>query len=408
MLDRYALSRGGSLIERAAIDNNLWLTLVAIHFVSYHYLEVGDSRVDLLTNACQSLLRHGVVDDATLASMLLCRITDHTHVTQRDVQEVFGSVIAEKAIALAQRVADVAELDLPCLNGLIESQQPNVALASERYPFGRDMVFLERLAIDNGWWSFLLALHFANKQYWKMKRDDGSDEIEHSASVCCGINDRGVATERRLKEGILHDILENTIITSLELERLFGKDTRADVERISKKPEHKASPAVYFDEVFGSPDSAAVKAVDQERVVSNMIQVYLIERMERKIQEIRQWILPRMKDARNKFPELKGLFFSSRYLIRSVVEGAERYCQVARISAGAFLAARKTTRLVVAMEEDTKALAASIRRGAWDEADRLSRGLESLVAEAKASQEEVKLQEGQFSKLVKFENSPLN
>ena len=100
-----------------------------------------------------------------------------------------------------------------------------------------------------------LALQIATEAHEGQTRNNGSPYIEHPKRVAAAVEDR-------LKPiALMHDILENTKVTLLDLEKAgFPPYVLAAVDVLTHK--HGDSNKVYWHKILTNPDAIKVKVVD--------------------------------------------------------------------------------------------------------------------------------------------------
>lgn len=203
----------------------------------------------------------------------------------------------------------------------------------KRYPLNRDGVFIEMTANEHGLWLALMALHFATQHFRGMKRDDGSNEIDHSTRVCCDLIDRGILylipivgirlIDIILAVALLHDIIENTNVTIKEIQELFGPVIAYNVDLMTKKKEDEKTPKKYYRRIKKSVIAILVKSADKENVAGTIIKVAkTARRLQRQANEV-NILLPIMKWARTPYPEYKNILISCRNHLQSSLIGIE-------------------------------------------------------------------------------------
>lgn len=350
---RYALSSSGSIIERFAIDNNKWLTFLALHFAFKLHKEAKNGNINVITEACCKLIKSGVNADDFLASSLLFQIVENTKTTQKEIREVFGYKLADEVLRISKEFKDVKEFEKYCLTlaekAKIDNPDHSIVLIEERSTLNRDGVFLERRALEERAWSGLVALHYANNHLSGLIRDDGTDEVDHSTRVACNLIDRGVEDWNKISLALVHDVAENSkkyddlydedrdrIIEHIlkEVRIILGYRIAFGLDRITKRP---GMPLVeYYHRILESEDAAVVKPVDKEHIFSTMLSIFTIPRIEKQIKEYQEHVSPMMKSAREKYPDFKGLFFSCRNHINAMILGVEKYISVAKFTTSLF------------------------------------------------------------------------
>jgi (p)ppGpp synthase/HD superfamily hydrolase len=204
----------------------------------------------------------------------------------------------------------------------------------KRYPLNRDGVFIENFALENKLWRTLLALQFATQHYRGMKRDDSSNEIDHSTRGCCDLIDRGIlylaptigleTVDIILAVILLHDIIENAKVLLAEIGKLFGKEIAYNVDLVTKWPELKKNVKKYYRRISRSVIAILVKSVDKENVAGTIVDVAKTPRRLRRQANDVEMLLPIMKKARNKHPEYKGILISCRNHLKDSLLGIKK------------------------------------------------------------------------------------
>lgn len=196
------------------------------------------------------------------------------------------------------------------------------------------------------------------------------------------------------------------------IKRVFhSSDIAVDISRLSKEPVHKENPGVYFAGILESEDASVVKAVDIENVIGDAIISYKIERLKRKVAEVKVYGLPMMKDARNnpEYRRVKGILFSCRNHIKNMIASIERYLAVIDIIVITFKNWKpfqedfdKVRSLARDLDVEAKG---DFRRNIIEHlASQIKDNLEGLVEHEKRIIEQKK----KFFELVKFEKDPLS
>lgn len=405
MLERYPLSRNEIIIARYASDHELWKTFIAIHFSAKYFREENISN-DRQLEVCMNLIRKGIANDNMLAMILLYQVVDHTKATYRQIAKEFGHELSERIRDSSITFNNFEDFESYYKDEIGKAGTSIVPrIIEERIELDRNGNFLERFAIEKGYWKTLLALHYANKHLANIIRRDGNMEITHSTNGACALIDRNLPTENpdyRLAKFLLHDVCENGNITNdntmligdvrissleekeltepekMELKKIiyfirqiktiFNKEIADDVDRMTKRPipeKYKNDKRYveryllnYYQGILESVDASVIKAIDQEEIVSSMIISFSIKRLKRKLDEMRFRIIPFMKEARNK-PEFvlsKGVFFSCRRHIKSVIASIERYIRVVEFTIGIFTDFKNIQREFCEFEEMVRSL----------------------------------------------------
>lgn len=337
MKRRHFIGSLGSVIERTAIDYDLWKTLMALHFVC-EYCRQNDISIDPVLSSCHAFLIKGEAEDRFLAGLLIWNFAKEVNSIKRrsllnHTQAVFGKDIAEDVKYYLKKRKE------PSISILEKRINKRVALVkvqleSKRYKLSRDGVALERYVIDHGYWDALLALHYANKRHMGQKRKDGSDAISHPLGICWDIINRldkipGLFKwmELLLIVTFLHDSIEDTIATVKEIRAVFSRKVADHVDRLSRKPGDKLAPERYYRGISERIICAIIKTVDKENIFGDMIIGLSHKKQMAQIKEVVDYLWPMIKDLREEYPLLSGIFFSCRNHMRGSILAIQHHME---------------------------------------------------------------------------------
>ena len=179
------------------------------------------------------------------------------------------------------------------------------------------------------------AVDFATKYHEGQKRKDGSDYINHPLRVMEFLKNYNLP-EDVLVAGVLHDIIEDTEITSMEISKMFWTRVSFIINALSKnkKPKNYSKLKKEFEEkiknkkitnlenyknveeyidfrfhlyinrlymwILADPAILFIKVADQIDNLSDM-KPFSKEKKLRKIKEVEKYFLPMYKKAENIF-----------------------------------------------------------------------------------------------------------
>lgn len=159
-------------------------------------------------------------------------------------------------------------------------------------------------------------------------RDDGLEYSTHPIRATNGLITRGVVNDIVLALELLHDAIEDGRTTKEELEKQFNKLLADYVDAIAKKP------GMTTDEYYSILRSDIIlilaKAADREHNVSDMIDSFTLDRLEKYIVETEDYVLPMIKEARGLHPEYGDALVSFRDSIENIIRVVKKYIIVAR------------------------------------------------------------------------------
>lgn len=199
MLDRYRLSEKGEYLKKFFTDNEFWMSLLALYVSYFKHKQVASGNVSFLIDLCIELIDKKKLNDDLLAEVLLYKVTENTKITISEIKKVFGVEITNRVQLSSNLFAERDAFRDYCFNYELKNIH-EIKHTPEQYELLRDGIFLERHAIDNEEWQILLMLHFANRYYAGMKRDDGTPEITHPTRAACDLIDRNVTDPKKLSK----------------------------------------------------------------------------------------------------------------------------------------------------------------------------------------------------------------
>lgn len=112
----------------------------------------------------------------------------------------------------------------------------------------------------------------------------------------------------------LHDALEdpnqktNAWINPADISEQFGEEFLIKLKKMSKKIMGAENPDFSLDAVFSDEDTSVAKGGDRVNNVSSMIGVFKRARLERYVKETVEEFFPRLKAARQAFPDQEAVF----------------------------------------------------------------------------------------------------
>jgi len=197
---------------------------------------------------------------------------------------------------------------------------PDKPPVSERHV--KQLAKLERALHLRGWALALDALDLARElEAGKLRKDGKTPKFHHHVSVA-----RLVYTlaphlqfpERTVAAAFLHDLLEDHgDIIHADLDDRFGTTLANDVELLTKKTMGLAKTyEVYFEGMATSPVASVVKLADRAHNVHTMQGVFKPEKQVEYAEEIVQWFLPMLRQARRLHPRQYDAYENLKIMLR--------------------------------------------------------------------------------------------
>lgn len=165
------------------------------------------------------------------------------------------------------------------------------------------------------------ALSFAREKHKGQFRKDGLPYIVHPLDMACYAAALGIDNDVLMSIILLHDVCEdcNISVTSLP----FCEEVKLGVKFMTIVPiegeSKQQTKQRYFKELLNFKYSVIVKAIDRYKNLSSMQGVLSEEAVRKNVIETRDLLLPVLKEAKEKWPELSDILFVLRTNIKSVL-----------------------------------------------------------------------------------------
>lgn len=164
----------------------------------------------------------------------------------------------------------------------------------------------------------LKALGYAREKHSGQFRKGGDPYIVHPLSMACYAVALGIKDDNVIATVLLHDVAEDCGVT---IENLPFNDTIKRGVRymtvVKFDGEEKAvTKKRYFTEMIESREAVICKGIDRYNNLSTMAGEFTTEAIVKNILETDEYILPLLKQAKDKWPDLSDLMFILRTNIR--------------------------------------------------------------------------------------------
>lgn len=177
-----------------------------------------------------------------------------------------------------------------------------------------------------GFHKALEAFTFAKEFHDGVRKDKMTPEFQHQVEICLFI-----LTLKELKDeentliaALLHDVREDYNISHDVIEQKFGKVAADAVEKLTKVFNGtKKDTNDYFKVIAECPIASIVKLADRIHNISSMVGVFTIQKQEDYIAEVKEYFLPLIKKARNKFPEQSLSYYGMGTFIKNMCKTIE-------------------------------------------------------------------------------------
>ncbi len=180
--------------------------------------------------------------------------------------------------------------------------------------------YLKGFCAGAGMRESLHALGYMREKHESQMRNDGQPYIVHPLGMACYAVALGVRDDNTIATFLLHDVCEDC---GIDVEYLpFNETIRKGVKYMTigeypgeQKLETKRR---YYNELLESPESILCKAGDRFYNLSTMEGIMNEKRIIKNIVETHCLLLPTLKIAKDKWPELSNILYVYRTNIKSI------------------------------------------------------------------------------------------
>lgn len=171
----------------------------------------------------------------------------------------------------------------------------------------------------------LRALAFAREKHDGQFRKGGEPYIVHPLTMACNAISMGIKDDNIIATLLLHDVPEDCDVSLEELpvNDIVKKAVDLMTFRIMKGETKEIATRRYYNMMIQSKECAISKLIDRCHNVSSMAGVFSIEKLKAYIDETREYVLPLLRQVKDKFPEESNILFILKYHITSVVNAID-------------------------------------------------------------------------------------
>lgn len=166
----------------------------------------------------------------------------------------------------------------------------------------------------------LRALSYAREKHKEQKRKDGVPYIVHPLQMACYAVALGIREDDVIAGALLHDVCEDCGVPVSFLP--VNDNVKQIVKYMTITPlpgEEKAdTKRRYFRNMLDCKGAIIVKGLDRYHNMSTMAGVLSAEAIKKNILENEELLLPMMKEAKEKYPELSDIMFILRTNISDI------------------------------------------------------------------------------------------
>ncbi len=166
----------------------------------------------------------------------------------------------------------------------------------------------------------LKALHIGKMAHINQKRKSNNEPyFIHPLRVCRHLFEIGVKNDACLASALLHDVLEDTELTTKDLKDLrINDETIEIVLSLTCREKTEDYLNVYYKDILKNPNSVLVKVSDRCDNISTMYGAWKNEKILKYIEETEKYIFPLIDNARVRYPEIANKLYSMYQQIKAV------------------------------------------------------------------------------------------
>ncbi len=176
----------------------------------------------------------------------------------------------------------------------------------------------------------LRALTFAREKHEGQLRKSGDPYIVHPLTMACNAVSLGICDDEVIATILLHDVCEDCSVSLFELP--VNEKVKRGVELMTFTVMDGETKEIaknrYYNLIIQSREATITKIVDRCHNVSSMAGTFSKEKLFAYIEETRQYVLPLIRKAKEKYPEDADRLFALKYHMVSVVDSIEATMQV--------------------------------------------------------------------------------
>lgn len=194
--------------------------------------------------------------------------------------------------------------------------------------------FILGVSFGGKYWNTQKALAVAKKMHEGQYRRGGAEYIVHPLRVCSLLISLGFEDDILFSAALLHDVVEDVEYIKNNPDRLvkeFGisEDVLKVVMLLSKN--ETISKEEYFRHIKEDWRALIIKLSDRCNNVSTL-QCFTREKMQKYIDETKEYILPLCKYGKTTYPQYSGLITAMKYHITSNCETAQAFLDFENLS----------------------------------------------------------------------------
>lgn len=171
----------------------------------------------------------------------------------------------------------------------------------------------------------LRALPYAREKHNGQMRKSGEPYIVHPLTMACDAMSLGIKDDNIIATILLHDVCEDCGVSLEELP--VNSQVKRGVELMTFKVMDGETKEIaknrYYNMLVQSREASITKLIDRCHNVSTMAGTFTTEKLKAYIEETREYVLPLLRQVKDKYPDEANILFILKYHITSVVDAIE-------------------------------------------------------------------------------------
>lgn len=169
------------------------------------------------------------------------------------------------------------------------------------------------------------ALVFAREKHKHQSRKEGTPYIIHPLTMACNALALGINDDNTIATILLHDVCEDCEVEASELpmNETIKNAVKAITFSIQEGESKERAKKRYFHTIINSREATIAKIIDRCHNVSSMARVFSKKKLRLYIGETKEYVLPLIREAKNRYPDMADNFFILKYHICSVINSIE-------------------------------------------------------------------------------------
>ena len=189
----------------------------------------------------------------------------------------------------------------------------------------RAFTYIKGMAQGLHWTNTLHALYVARKAHEDQKRNNGEPYIVHPLTVAGHAIALNLREDELIATALLHDWVEdcNGDLSVLQCSEQVKKSIKLVTHIKDPQLSREQDLAVYYQGIKEDRVASLVKLLDRANNVSTMAGTFKEQRLDRYIDETRNYVLPLYRHAKDAWPEYGDALFALKYHITAVIDSIE-------------------------------------------------------------------------------------